>query len=125
MSSENTEVEMAEKERCGRGSRGGRCGGRSRLWFIPLFLIAAVLKGALVMVLWNALIPQIFHGPELKILQAIGLLILAKLLVGSKGPHGFGGRFGRHHAMRKRFWARMSDEERNELRDHLRKRWKE
>ncbi len=124
MSSESTEVKADGKdpEDCG-GCRGGR---RFKFFIIPMIMLAVVGKSALFMVLWNVLIPQIFHGPEIKFLQAVGLLILAKLLFGFHGGrHGWRGKFGRHHAMRKRFWARMSDQERGELREHLRKRWKE
>lgn len=97
-----------------------------KIWFIPLILIAIAAKGAIVMWLWNCLIPELFHGPELRYLQAIGLTVLAKVLVGHHhgGPFGKFGRGGRcgHHRRGGR-WAHLSDKEREELRDHLRKRW--
>jgi hypothetical protein len=103
-------------------------------WFAPLIILAIAVKGALVMFLWNALIPSLFQGPVLDYPQAIGLMLLAKLLVGFGGRFGGGGHWGRHghhhhHRsgggkdwMRSKF-CKMSEEERQELREGLRKRW--
>jgi hypothetical protein len=91
-------------------------GCRRGLWKIP-FIIAAIvaIKSALVMVLWNALIPDLFHGPTLEYLQAVGLTVLAKLLT------GFGGRFGGGPPWRRgHHWAHLSPEQREKLRAHLR-----
>ena len=71
--------------------QGGRRCGRRRFWKIPFFVAAVVLiKSALVMLLWNELIPDLFHGPMLTYLQALELTVLAKLLVGF-GFRRFGG----------------------------------
>ena len=64
---------------------------RSRRFFIaPLILIALVAFSVLTMVLWNALMPVIFHLPVLNFWQAAGLLILARLLFGGLRPHHHG-----------------------------------
>lgn len=34
----------------------------------------------LVMILWNALIPSLFNGPVISFVQALGLLVLSKIL---------------------------------------------
>ena len=53
--------------------------------------IAAVFGFTLVvMLLWNALVPELFNGPELGYWQTLGLLVLSKILFsgiggGSKG----------------------------------------
>jgi len=47
------------------------------LWMLAYF---AVL-GGVVMLLWNALIPDLFGGPAITFVQAIGLLLLAHLLL--------------------------------------------
>ena len=53
--------------------------------------IAAVFGFTLVvMLLWNALIPGLFKGPELGYWQTLGLLILSKILfsgIGGGGRH--------------------------------------
>lgn len=64
---------------------------QKHLVFIPLFLVAMVgLLGSLVMWLWNWLMPMIFGLPVLTFWQAVGLLVLCRLLVGNIG-------FGGHH----------------------------
>lgn len=55
---------------------------------IGIMIVAfAFAFGWLVMWLWNALIPVIFHGPTVTYMQAIGLLVLTRLLVGRGGGH--------------------------------------
>ena len=125
MNSENKEEITNEAPHChgrwGRGFGRGLCGGRKRLFFIPLIVLAVLAKGAVVMVLWNALIPDLFHGPLLDYPQALGLMILAKVLVGFGGFRRFG-HHGHHHGMRKHFWSKMSEEERLKFREHFRKK---
>lgn len=61
---------------------------------IGLFLLAAYV----VMRLWNWLVPTLFNGPRLRFVQALGLFVLARLLVGF-GGFGRGGHhgYGRYH----------------------------
>jgi hypothetical protein len=65
---------------------------RGPLFILKLVLILAITS-AVVMLLWNAIIPSVFSGPMLTYWHAAGLLILAKILFGSMG-RGFG---RRHH----------------------------
>jgi len=122
----NKEVKAGaqEGEGAGEGKKCGWCGhcgcrcGR-RFWKWP-FIIAAIVavKGALVLFLWNALVPDLFHGPNITFVQAVELAILAKVLVGFGGHHW--GRHRGHHWKGK--WAALSPEEREKLRDQIRKR---
>ncbi len=87
--------------------------------FAPLFLAGAALFGFITMWLWNSLLPLLFHFPEISFWQAIGLLILTRLLFGS-----FGGGHHRHYNngwrgnMREK-WHNMSQEEReNFMKNH-------
>jgi hypothetical protein len=59
-------------------------------FFVALFVIVA---GYVTMALWNHLIPAIFHGPFISFGQAIGLLVLCRLLTGFRP----GGGWGRQH----------------------------
>ena len=97
-----------------------RFSGRGRFLKIPFFLAFALLKGAAIFFLWNQLVPELFHGPTLTYLQALELMILAKLLVGfggfRGGRHHHGGPFGRGR------WMAMSEEERTKMREEIRKR---
>src|ERR1700742_1247519 len=65
---------------------------RGRFIFIPLGIAAfAALAGFVVMGLWNALMPVIFHLGIITFWQALGLFILCKVLFGfgKGGPKGF------------------------------------
>jgi hypothetical protein len=81
-----------------------------------VFVIAAVL-GFVVMQLWNGLIPELFHGPVLGYWQAVGLLLLSRLLL-MGGPRGGPGGWRRNRWRRQ--WqgrmANMSPEERERYR---------
>ena len=101
---------------------------KRKLWLkIPLFIAVAVFfVGWIVMLLWNALVPAIFGGPAIGYWQAVGLLVLSKILF-----HGFGGRRPyRQHWKQDRYWkqrfaermASMSPEERMKCRERWRQR---
>ena len=51
--------------------------------FIILFVVAVIAFSFVVMSLWNWLIPELFGGPMITMWQAIGLLVLSKILFGS------------------------------------------
>lgn len=53
------------------------------LTVIIFALVLAVLIGAPVMWLWNALIPDLFNGPTITFWQAVGITILSSLLTGT------------------------------------------
>ena len=65
-----------------------------KYWFIKIgfFVVAGFLVlGLIVMGLWNWLVPVLFHGPMIDFLQAIGLLVLSRILLrGSCGMKGAG-----------------------------------
>ena len=73
-------------------------------------ILAIGLFGFVTMEMWNWLVPAVFGGRTIDYWQALGILILSKILFG--GFHGGPGR-GRHwrHRMRERL-AQMTPEER-------------
>ncbi|HNE30689.1 MAG: hypothetical protein K1X47_09795 [Cyclobacteriaceae bacterium] len=95
-----------------------------RGWWILKFSVIGILAiglfGYVVMSLWNWLIPDLFHGPVIGFWQALGLLVLSKIL--------FGG-FGRGHGWKrnpgpyaqgwkshwKNKWSTLSPEEKEKL----------
>lgn len=80
-----------------------------KLWRMAMAVVAICAVSALVMLLWNALLPDIFGVKTIGFLQALGLLILSKILFGSFGGRGMFGRHGRE--LRER-WMMMSPEQR-------------
>lgn len=64
--------------------------------------------------LWNWLMPTIFGLKAITFLQALGLVVLSKILLGGFHKHG-GGPRGWKRGMEER-WARMTPEERERFR---------
>ncbi len=93
--------------------------------FIALAIVAVLVFGYIVSALWNQLIPVLFHGPVITFWQAIGLLILSRILF--RGFR-FGGRGGWGHrgSMWRKRWqekmANMTPEEREKFREEWRRR---
>ena len=96
-------------------------------WFLlaPLALVALVafvaLGGVVVQALWNWLLPPLFGWHILTFWQALGLLLLCRILFGGLGLHG-----NARSSMRRRMaerWEGMSPEERERMRQRMRERW--
>lgn len=81
-----------------------------KLKMLGIGVVAAIVVSVVVMLLWNALLPTIFGVPSIGFLQALGLLILCRLLFG-----GFGGRgmFWRHGREMRERWMAMTPEQRD------------
>lgn len=106
----------------------------------PLILVAmiffVVIGGAVVMLLWNWLLPTLFGWPQITIWQALGLLALCRILFGGFGSRG-GYRSRFRHRWKERWnerwnerwaerwgerWERMTPEERERFRRRMRER---
>jgi hypothetical protein len=87
-------------------------------WIAPLAIVAIPLfifiGGEVVMHLWNWLLPPLFGWKMLTFWQALGLLVLCRVLFGGLGGHGPGPR--RHWDRRCR---RMTPEERQKFRQAM------
>ena len=79
------------------------CGGRGA-WMagrigrgIVFGLAVALAFGLLVQLLWNWLAPAVFGFREIGYLEAVGMIVLARILFGSRGMRpGFGGKWHGH-----------------------------
>jgi hypothetical protein len=91
---------------------------KKKLFLIPFGIAAVVaLVGFIVMGLWNALIPVIFHLGVITFWQALGIFVLCKILFGF-GKGGHGGWRGKGPWMRGRMEERfknMTPEEREKF----------
>ncbi len=85
---------------------------------IPLVILAVAVFGWITMSLWNWLIPELFNGPVLTFWQAMGLLVLSKILFSGLGK---GGGHGKGHW--KGSWSRMSPAERERFKQRMEERW--
>jgi hypothetical protein len=90
------------------------------LKFAVFAVLFVAVFGFVVMRLWNWLLPPLFGWQMVSFWQAIGILVLSKILFG-----GFRGRPGHHLRWRRHMmerWERMSPEEREKLRQSMRGR---
>jgi hypothetical protein len=90
---------------------------RKLIFLAPLALLALVgfiaIGGTIVQLLWNWLVPPLFGVPHVSFWQALGLLVLCRILFGGFGRHGG------HRGMT----SRMTPEERERFRQRIRERW--
>jgi len=81
-----------------------------------------LVMGTATLLLWNWLVPEIFGAPRIDIWQALGLLLLSKILFGGWR----GGRFAKRPSW-KEHWRQklstMSPEERERCKARMRQRW--
>ena len=83
-------------------------------------VLAVAVFGFIVMTLWNWLVPAVFGLRTIGFWQALGLLVLSKILFGGfRGGPGHGGHWRRR--MRAR-WEKMTPEEREEFRQGMARR---
>ena len=92
-----------------------------RMWkalkIVVFVALALLVFGFVTEHLWNWLMPAIFGLKTITFLQALGLVVLSKILLGGfhKHGHGGGGRREWKRGMEER-WGRMTPEERERFR---------
>ncbi len=84
--------------------------------FAVLAIVAFAVFGFIVMSLWNWVLPPATGWHPINYWQALGLLVLSKILFG--GFRGYGGRHWRRRWEEK--WAKMTPEEREKFRQGMR-----
>ena len=95
--------------------------------FVPIFIGGVFLFTWLVMLLWNNILPEVTGVKAISFFQAMGILVLSKILFGFN--KGWGGR-SRHYEWKNRMAEKlkgMTPEEREkfkaEWRNRCRSRW--
>jgi hypothetical protein len=95
----------------------------SRKWrfvLAPIAVAALVaIVGEVVMHLWNWLLPGLFGWRQIGFWQALGLLVLSRILVGGIGGHRHHDRSRLRRKLEER-WEQLTPEEREKLRGGLR-----
>ena len=86
--------------------------------FIPLFIGGVLLFSLAVMLLWNAILPAVTGVKAITYLQAIGLLILSKILFGFNKGWG-----GRHYQWKQRMEEKLHNMT-SEEREKFKSEWK-
>ncbi|HPF96257.1 MAG: hypothetical protein R2802_12655 [Flavobacteriaceae bacterium] len=91
---------------------------KRKLFFIVPILILFGLS-AIVMWLWNAILPNVVNVSSITYWQAMGILVLSKILFG-----GFG--CGKHkHSMQKKHWLHKMKQMTPEEREKFKQEWKQ
>jgi hypothetical protein len=89
----------------------------------PLAFAALVAIGVeVVMHLWNWLLPALFGWHTITFWQALGLLVLSRILFGNLGGGG-GSNHSKSDRCKNARWERMTPEEREKFRQDMRARW--
>jgi hypothetical protein len=90
--------------------------------------VAFLFFGWITYLLWNWLVPELFAGPVLSYWQALGLLLLTKILffgIGGRrnwsGRPGYPQRYWKHRFYEK--MASLTPEEREALKKKMREKW--
>lgn len=91
--------------------------------FLILVCVVAFISlfSFIVMKLWNAILPDVLHVSTINFWQAIGILVLSKILFG-----GFGGWGHKKQEWKRKMqdkWQHMTPEERNRFKEALEKRF--
>lgn len=91
-----------------------------RVLKVALFaVVAGTVASFVVMSLWNVLMPGIFAVRAISFWQALGLLVLSKILFGGFRPLAGCGSRGRRGMMER--WERMTPEEREKFKLGMRR----
>jgi len=84
---------------------------RKLLVLLPIGILAITIFGFGVMSLWNWLVPALFGGKLITFWQALGMLVLSRILVGG---------FSQPRVVHK--WEQLTPEEREKLRAAMERR---
>lgn len=93
--------------------------------FIVCGALIVALLGFVVMNLWNSVLAEVVHVSPVSFWQALGLLVLSKILFGGFRKGGWGRHKGRHwkrHMADREAWQGMTPEEREKIKQEWRNR---
>jgi Ca2+/H+ antiporter, TMEM165/GDT1 family len=96
-----------------------------RAMFIPVAIVTGILIfGSLVMYLWNTILPGVLGVQTITFWQAVGILILSKILFGGfPGRHSHRGFYKHNHDLREK-WLKLTPEEREKMKADLKSEWR-
>ena len=91
------------------------------IWIAPLAMVGIAIfifvGGEIVKILWNWLAPALFGLKLITFWQALGLLVLCRILFGGFGMSGSASRRSRRQMFER--WEQMTPEERERFRQRL------
>lgn len=89
---------------------------------VVLGVLAIVAFTFVTMYLWNWLVPELFHGPQINFWQTMGLFVLSKILFSGfgKGGHSHNGKWRGYW---KDKWQGMTPEEKEKFKQRMKDKW--
>ncbi|MCB0839284.1 MAG: hypothetical protein KDE26_07655 [Bacteroidetes bacterium] len=95
--------------------------------FILGAIVATIASGFAVKILWNALIPVLFGGPFITFFQALGIILLARILFGWGKGHGHcgHGHHCSHHKHKREYWRQKMEEKMEGMSEEEKKKFRE
>lgn len=92
------------------------------LKMVAMGLIFVGLLGLVTQLLWNWLVPVLFNGPLITFWQALGLLILSKILLWPFGKKHHDHKSGYWKPYWREKWNQMTDEEKSQFKQKMREK---
>ncbi len=86
------------------------------------FPVMVLLTGLVVMLLWNAVLPGIIHAGPINYWQALGILVLSRILFGGFRFFPNPWNRSRYTSMWREKWMNMSEEDKEKFREEWKKR---
>ncbi|HEX2683685.1 MAG TPA: hypothetical protein VHL77_07125 [Ferruginibacter sp.] len=84
--------------------------------FVPIFIGGLFLFTWIIMLLWNGILPDVVTGiKDISFFQAMGILVLSKILFGFNKGWGGGSRYHRRKQLMEEKLQRMTPEEREQF----------
>ena len=98
--------------------------GKKFIFFLPVVALIAAVLGYVVMYLWNCILPEVTHAGRINFWQALGLLVLCRILFGNfnKGNGGPGNHFREKAWGLRSKWDSMNEEERAKFKEEYKRR---
>ena len=91
------------------------------MMFVTFFIVMTLVVGLVVMGLWNAILPAVLGIKTITFVQALGILLLSKILFGGFYG-GFRGRGGQWKQRMQQKMGNMTPEEREKFKAEWRNR---
>jgi Ca2+/H+ antiporter, TMEM165/GDT1 family len=89
------------------------------LLFIPLFVLGVFIFGSIVMLLWNNVLTPVLHVSTITFWQALGILVLSKILFSSFSG---GGGSRRDYWKQRMMWKNMTPEQKEKFKEECKNR---
>ena len=94
---------------------------KKEVFFIVIATAAIIVFGGIVMLLWNNVLAEVLNISTISFGQALGILLLSKILFGGWKGGWSGGRHQWKNKMREK-WSAMTPEERERFKEQWQKR---